>query len=117
MTSINPRFAIIVSGFRSGSLAHANYYEEDITIPSMHMYGSSDQIIPMEMSKSLAEVFENTIHCQHTGFHYFATTTIARNIYIDFVRQQLINYLEEKELEKAELAEGELRISGGSDSD
>lgn len=124
VTSIDPRFAIIVSGFRSGSLAHANYYEEIITMPSMHMYGASDQVIPMDMSKSLAEIFETPTSCQHNGGHYFATAVVPRNIYIEFIRQQLINYLEQKELERADavIAEaaassiGELRVSS-SDSD
>lgn len=82
----------------------------------MHMYGSSDQIIPMDMSKSLAEVFENPTHNQHNGFHFFSTAPVPRNIYIEFIRQQLINHLEQKELERPDVAMGELRVSS-SDSD
>lgn len=40
------RFAIFASGFRSGSLVHKGFYDEDINLPSLHVYGESDSIIP-----------------------------------------------------------------------
>lgn len=40
------KFAIFASGFRSGSLVHKGFYDEDISLPSLHVYGESDSIIP-----------------------------------------------------------------------
>lgn len=39
-------FAVMASGFKSGSLPHLKYYRDQINIPTMHIYGSNDQIIP-----------------------------------------------------------------------
>lgn len=46
MTSIKPEFAVLSSGFRSGSLVHLNCYETKVQIPSLHIYGEADEIIP-----------------------------------------------------------------------
>lgn len=102
VTPIKPNFAILSSGFRSGSLAHLNYYEEMVIIPSMHIYGESDTIIPQEMSSLLAASFEEPKIVKHPGGHYFAASSNQKQIYIDFFRDRLVEYLESKELEKAE---------------
>lgn len=39
-------FAILISGFNSLCAPHAMYYEEEIDIPSLHIYGENDQVIP-----------------------------------------------------------------------
>lgn len=100
MTTINPQFAILAAGFRSGSLAHANYYEDLITIPSLHVMGETDEIIPYQMSKSLAMCFDEPTIVEHLGGHYFAATTLQRPHYIEFVKKRLVEFLEQKELER-----------------
>lgn len=102
MTKIKPQFAVLAAGFRSGSLAHANYYEELIAIPSLHIMGESDEIIPIQMSKSLATCFEEPTIVEHLGGHYFAATTQQRPHYVDFFEKRLIEHLEQKELEREE---------------
>lgn len=103
MTPINPRFAIIASGFKSGSLAHKNYYEQKISIPSLHIFGETDEIIPKSMSIELAESFEEPNLLPHPGGHYFPATTQQKQIYIDFFQDQLQDYLEAKEILEANL--------------
>lgn len=103
MTSINPRFALLSSGFKSGSLAHRNFYEQKITIPSLHIYGETDEIIPKKMSIALAECFEQPDVLSHAGGHYFPATTNQKQIYIDFFQDQLQDYLEDKEIAEATL--------------
>ena len=39
-------FAIIISGFKSLCTPHAVYYNGKIIIPSLHIYGKTDQVIP-----------------------------------------------------------------------
>lgn len=40
------KFAIIASGFCSGSLVHKGFYDEEITLPTLHVFGETDKIIP-----------------------------------------------------------------------
>lgn len=42
-------FAIIISGFKSLCAPHAKYYDEKIDVPSLHIYGENDQVIPTGM--------------------------------------------------------------------
>jgi predicted esterase len=50
MTTIKPQFAILSSGFKSGSLVHMNYYLSKNQIPSLHIFGQTDEIIPQGMN-------------------------------------------------------------------
>lgn len=102
MTEIKPQFVIIASGFRSGSLAHKNYYEDTIYIPSLHVMGTNDQIIANSMSEELAAIFEDPCIVRHSGGHYFPASSREKNAYVDFLRNRLVEYLEKKELERAE---------------
>lgn len=82
MTVIKPQFAILASGFRSGSLAHMNYYEELLSIPSLHIIGNADKIIAPAMSELLATCFEEPTVVRHPGGHYFAATSQQKQYYI-----------------------------------
>lgn len=44
--NFNFNFVIIVSGFKSGSLPHQKYYEDLLYIPTLHIFGINDNIIP-----------------------------------------------------------------------
>lgn len=102
LTSIKPRFVMLVAGFRSESLAHKNYYVNKISIPSLHAYGLNDDIISHELSIKLKESFESPLTITHQGGHYFPATANEKQIYVEFYRNQLISYLEERELQRAE---------------
>ena len=39
-------FAIFIAGFRSRSSQHQSMYEQTITLPSLHVFGDTDQVIP-----------------------------------------------------------------------
>lgn len=101
MTSIKPRFCIMSSGFRSGSLAHLNYYEERISIPSLHIFGETDNVIPNHMSEELADIFEDPKILRHSGGHYFPSTTQQKEFYRNYFQDLLQEYLEAKEIENA----------------
>lgn len=102
LTVIDPRFVIICAGFKSGSLVHKSFYLDPITIPSLHIYGETDEIISKAMSLELAECFEAPSFITHKGGHYFPATAQQKQLYIDFFIDQLQDYLEEKELEGTE---------------
>lgn len=102
VTTIQPNFAIMAAGFRSGSLVHLNYYEEIISIPTLHIYGESDAIISPDMSESLANIFDDPKIVTHPGGHYFAASSSQKPTYIEFIQDRLVEYLEEKELAEPE---------------
>ena len=98
VTTVNPKFAIMSSGFLSGSLVHLNFLEDPILIPSLHVFGETDEIIPRQMSEALASKFENADIMTHPGGHYFPATTAQKQTYINFFQDRLQEYLEAKEL-------------------
>ncbi|EDV91078.1 esterase GA18864 [Drosophila grimshawi] len=101
LTSIRPEFAVLSSGFISGSLVHMSAYEERITIPALHVYGLTDEIIPKEMSESLAAHFKNVEILEHNGGHYFPATAQQKQTYVNFFQDRLQEYLEHLELQQS----------------
>ncbi|XP_026759741.1 esterase AGAP003155 [Galleria mellonella] len=82
------KFAIFASGFRSGSLVHKGFYDEDINLPSLHVYGESDSIIPKEMSESLISLFIQPVVAEHSGGHYVACSGSIKDAYLDFLHDR-----------------------------
>ncbi|EDW39145.1 GL13564 [Drosophila persimilis] len=101
LTSIRPEFAVLSSGFVSGSLVHMSAYEEPVSIPTLHIYGSSDEIIPKDMSALLASHFKNVEVLEHGGGHYFPATAQQKQTYINFFQDRLQEYLEHLELQQS----------------
>jgi len=98
LTPIKPKFVIMAAGFRSGSLVHKNCYETRVSIPSMHISGTSDEIIPHAMSMRLEEGFEYPKRVHHPGGHYFPASANEKEFYVSFFQDQLQKHLEDKEL-------------------
>ncbi|XP_043651317.1 esterase CG5412 [Drosophila teissieri] len=101
LTSIRPEFAVLASGFLSGSLVHMSAYEEAINIPTLHIYGQADEIIPKDMSESLAAHFKNAEVLEHSGGHYFPATALQKQTFINFFQDRLQEYLEHQELQQS----------------
>lgn len=117
MTVICPSFAILAAGFRSCSLVHLSCYEEKITTRSLHIYGLSDEIIPSELSEKLAQDFARPTVVQHQGGHYFAATAAQKQEYVNQVRDWLQAHLEQQELRRFEINEGDFDNLENDDSD
>lgn len=98
MTTIKPRFAILAAGFKSGSLVHRACYEQKISLPSLHVYGMNDEIIPNTYSEKLKDCFANPLFMTHDGGHYFPATVNEKQTYINFFQDQLQSYLEDREI-------------------
>ncbi|CAF4817571.1 esterase CG5412 [Pieris napi] len=94
------KFAIFASGFRSGSLVHKGFYDEDIDLPSLHVYGESDSIIPKEMSESLINLFTKPIVAEHSGGHYVACSGSIKDAYLDFLHDRYEDIIESEKLQK-----------------
>ncbi|XP_019541752.3 esterase AAEL000016 [Aedes albopictus] len=104
MTSIKPEFAVLSSGFRSGSLVHLNFYETKVQIPSLHIYGEADEIIPKDLSMALADTFMDPQILTHPGGHFLPAQAAHKQTYVEFFRERLQFHLEAKEIENATAA-------------
>ena len=80
------KFAFFVAGFKSRQVQHKKYYEKKITIPSLHVIGDTDQVIPKDMSEELLEIFTNTTVVRHPGGHFIPTTSQQKKAYLEFLK-------------------------------
>ncbi|XP_070159985.1 esterase OVCA2 [Polyergus mexicanus] len=81
-------FAIMISGFKSLCEPHAKYYDEKINVPSLHIYGENDQVIPIAMTEHISRLFPNKKEIRHEGGHYVPS---KKDIYRDFIMEMLAN--------------------------
>ncbi|XP_072765769.1 esterase OVCA2 [Anoplolepis gracilipes] len=81
-------FAIMISGFKSLCAPHAKYYDEKIDVPSLHIYGENDQVIPTVMAEHISCLFPNKKEIRHEGGHYIPS---KKDIYRDFIMEMLAN--------------------------
>jgi predicted esterase len=89
-------FAIMASGFKSGSLSHMKYFNEIITLPTLHIFGETDQIIPTEMSEQLSSAFLEPVILKHPGGHYLPATAQQKSVYQSFLKARYL-YNSEKD--------------------
>jgi len=82
-------FAIIVSGFKSKQTTHGCYYDLDnkVEIPTLHVIGSTDRVIPKEMSVALCEYFGDFKQYIHNGGHYVPANSEAKNVFTGFLNE------------------------------
>ncbi|CAH1155183.1 unnamed protein product [Phaedon cochleariae] len=90
LTKFNFSFAIMSSGFKSGSLPHLKYYGDRIVLPSLHIFGESDKIIPTEMSEALSHCFEDPSVVKHPGGHYLPAVAAQKHDYQKFFKLMLL---------------------------
>lgn len=79
------KFAILVAGFKSMSTVHEKFYEKTIKIPSLHIIGETDQVIPKSMSEELVSVFESPSVIFHPGGHQVPSATSLKKQYLEFL--------------------------------
>ncbi|XP_060114710.1 esterase OVCA2 [Heteronotia binoei] len=80
-------FAILIAGFISRALDHQNYYQEPIRVPSLHVLGETDRVIPAEMSQELASHFTEPLFLTHPGGHFVPVSAAQKKTYLDFLDQ------------------------------
>jgi len=68
-TTIRFDFAVMVGGFKNDAPQHAEFYRRASTVPSLHIIGYADGVIPRNDSEDLVEQFENPIVLYHAGGH------------------------------------------------
>ncbi|KAF2896335.1 hypothetical protein ILUMI_09842 [Ignelater luminosus] len=102
MTKMKFNFAIMASGFKSGSLPHLKYYSETINLPVLNIYGETDDIIPKEMSQALGDVFEDHVTVIHPGKHYLPAASPQKHDYQMFLKQRFLEK-QQQEFSKIDL--------------
>ncbi|XP_053560568.1 esterase OVCA2 [Bombina bombina] len=80
-------FAILIAGFKSCSCEHKEYYQDIITVPSLHIYGDTDRVIPGNMSQELASYFQNPVILTHVGGHFVPASAAQKKVYIEFLNR------------------------------
>ncbi len=83
-------FAIMAGGFRSDSPAHAHLYAatRSYGLPSLHLIGQADRLVPAEDSRALAAAFASPTVLEHPGGHVIAGTPAIRRGFADFLKER-----------------------------
>ena len=62
-------FAVMVGGFKSDAAIHADLFRHQLAIPSVHVMGRADTIVPIRDSRELANQFRSPVILEHPGGH------------------------------------------------
>ncbi|KAF5394733.1 OVCA2 serine hydrolase domain containing [Paragonimus heterotremus] len=81
-----PRFSILIAPFRSRSSNHLHLYAGTISVPTLVVYGKTDEVIPSEMTEDILPIFAPpaTVYL-HEGGHFIPTNSHAKHVYEQFL--------------------------------
>ncbi|XP_049643790.1 esterase OVCA2 [Suncus etruscus] len=84
----SPRFVILVSGFcpRGRDFKEA-VLQTPLALPSLHVFGDTDRVIPSQESRQLASRFSGAVTLNHTGGHFIPAAAPQRQAYLKFLDQ------------------------------
>jgi len=83
-------FVMLFNGFRSRITKHDKYYTDTIdTVRSLHVYGQTDEVIPVDMSEKLVTSFHDPVKFMHPGGHFVPSSAPVRNFCKEFLHEQL----------------------------
>jgi pimeloyl-ACP methyl ester carboxylesterase len=82
-------FAIMAGGFRSDSPRHAGLYARrpSYELPSLHLIGNADSVVPKSDSQALARQFTAPVVLEHPGGHVIASSAPVRARVTQFCRE------------------------------
>lgn len=78
-----------MSGFRSVSSEHDLLYLNKIDIPSLHVSGTTDKVIPHDMHLLLEDAFVDPVTFHHEGGHHLPATVDEKPTYKKFFEDQI----------------------------
>lgn len=80
------RFAILVAAFKSLVSPHSEYYGvSPLDVPSFHMIGTTDAVIPAEVSESLAAACTGATVYRHDRGHYIPASGQLKAALVEFL--------------------------------
>jgi predicted esterase len=78
-------FAIMVGGFTSTMPQHADLFRHKLTVPSIHVTGRADAVVPWHDSVQLADRFADPLVIEHPGGHIIPSGTAAAEPIVSFL--------------------------------
>jgi hypothetical protein len=63
------QFAVMVGGFKSDAAEPDGLFDRPLTIPSIHVIGRSDMVVPASESRLLADAFIDPLVLEHAAGH------------------------------------------------
>ncbi len=81
----NFKFGILACTFNITDNVLKNIYSHKLSVPILNIYGSNDELVPFEISKSFSDKCINIMNFEHRGKHYVPTTLDMKNILIAFL--------------------------------
>lgn len=83
-----PRFIILISGFCPRGLGLKEpILQSPLSLPSLHVFGNTDCVIPFQESMQLASRFIGAITLTHCGGHFIPAAAAQRQAYLKFLDQ------------------------------
>ncbi|KAB1264974.1 2-histidine synthase subunit 1 [Camelus dromedarius] len=83
-----PRFIILVSGFCPRGLGLKEpILQSPLSLPSLHVFGATDRVIPPQESMQLCSRFTGAITLTHSGGHFIPAAAPQRQAYLKFLDQ------------------------------
>ncbi|XP_066219621.1 esterase OVCA2 isoform X1 [Saccopteryx leptura] len=83
-----PKFIILVSGFCPRGLGlPETILQGPLALPSLHVFGDTDRVIPSQESVQLASRFTGCITLTHSGGHFIPAAAPQRQAYLKFLDQ------------------------------
>lgn len=83
-----PRFIILVSGFCPRGLGFKeSILQSPLSLPSLHVFGDTDRVIPSQESMQLASRFLGAVTLTHSGGHFIPAAASQRQAYLKFLDQ------------------------------
>ncbi|XP_074659693.1 esterase OVCA2-like isoform X2 [Tubulanus polymorphus] len=87
-------FAVFISGFKSHSKPHDQLYSKPVSIPTLHVYGDGDTVIPKEMSEDFLRYFVKPQTLTHPGGHFVPASGAQKKVYQNFFNNMMKNKLD-----------------------
>jgi predicted esterase len=83
-------FAMMVGGFASNDGSHADLYQRksEYSLPSAHIIGKSDFVVPSSHSDHLASFFKDPLILRHSGGHVVPSDPQVRNGVATFLQER-----------------------------
>ena len=83
-------FAIMAGGFASNDGSHANLYrrKSEYGLPSFHIFGDSDFVVPSSRSERLASLFKDPLILRHSGGHVIPGNPQVRSGFLAFLQER-----------------------------
>lgn len=85
------RFAILFSGFLSLSSVHAHYRCITLEIPTLHIYGTGDQVVAHDKSEKLKSMFSDSQVIAHGGGHFVPPLSKYKEVFSAFLEKFINN--------------------------